>query len=138
VLRRVVLVGVVLVLAAAGATLAALRPWQSPASADPPASRVGHGELHLDWDRDGVGEVVAWRFVDDVDHLTLSSDEPDFPGEQTFRVAASLADGRLRVAVADHDGDGRVDIVVTVPGDGAVRVLRGDGAGGFAAVTPGG
>ncbi|GAA1527686.1 FG-GAP-like repeat-containing protein [Nocardioides humi] len=105
-------------------TEVAVEPYREPDS------------LFLDWDGDGVNEVLTWAFVDSANQLTLSSTESDFPGEQTFRLPlSSLKDYGLRIQVqaGDFDGDGKVDLAVAGPNDKAVdiQVLRGDGTGGF-------
>jgi len=94
-------------------------------------------DVYLDWDGDGVNEVLTWAFVDDARQLTLSSSDREFPGDQTFRLPlSSLDDGGLliQVAAGDFDGDDAVDLAVIGPHDKAVdvQVLAGDGGGGFA------
>jgi len=104
------------------------------------ASVEPYGEpsvLHLDWDGDGVAEELRWAFVESGNQLTLSSSDPDFPGEQRFTLdLSSLKDYGVRVQVqaGDFDGDGKADLVVAGPNDRVVdlSVLRGDGSGTFA------
>lgn len=93
--------------------------------------------LHLDWDGDGVAEELRWTFVESGNQLTLSSGDPDFPGEQRFTLdLSSLKDYgvKIQVQAGDFDGDGKADLVVAGPNDKVVdvSVLRGDGSGTFA------
>ncbi|GAA3532322.1 FG-GAP-like repeat-containing protein [Nocardioides daeguensis] len=94
-------------------------------------------ELSLDWDDDGVDEQLGWVFDDEADQLRLSSSDPEFPGDQTFRLPMSALDGggtTILVQAGDFDGDGTADLAVAGPNDRTVEidVLAGDGTGGFA------
>lgn len=96
-------------------------------------------ELYVDWDGDGVNEKLAWKFVASGKQITLSSSDPDFPGEQTFTVSLSslkeYGDVEIRVVDGDFDGDGDEDLAVVGPNDKVVdvSVLTNDGKGTFAA-----
>lgn len=93
--------------------------------------------LHVDWDGDGVEEELRWAFVESGNQLTLSSGDPDFPGEQRFTLDLSSLKKygvKIQVQAGDFDGDGHADLAVAGPDDKAVdiSVLRGDGSGTFA------
>ncbi len=48
----------------------------------------------------------------------------------------TVGDQPRSLAVADINGDGNLDLVVTNENDNIVSVLLGDGSGGFSAATP--
>lgn len=96
-------------------------------------------DFYVDWDGDGVNERLTWSFVDSAKQITLSSNDPDFPGgEQNFTLSlSSLREYglKIQVQVGDFDGDGDLDVAVAGPNDKVVdvSVLLNDGKGTFAA-----
>ncbi|MBM9459487.1 DUF2510 domain-containing protein [Nocardioides sp. zg-536] len=95
-------------------------------------------ELYLDWDGDGVNEKLVWRFVASGKQITLSSNDSDFPGDQTFTLPLSslkkYGDIEIRLVHGDFDGDGDLDLAIAGPNDRVVdvSVLLNDGKGTFA------
>ena len=96
------------------------------------------GDLHFDWDSDGVSEQINWKFIEGGSQLTLTSTDKDFPGAQNYTLKLStLAEyggDDVLVIPGDYDGDGNIDIAVMNQNDRVVdaSVLINDGEGTFA------
>jgi len=82
-----------------------------------------------DWDVDGDVDLVFGEFDSDGLSLFFNTGAGSFGGAVPVVLGGEIAD----VAAGDLDEDGAPDLAADVPG--AVRVLAGDGEGGFIAVA---
>ncbi|MSP15728.1 MAG: VCBS repeat-containing protein [Myxococcales bacterium] len=81
-----------------------------------------------DLDGDGDVDIVALGLLSD--DLTLL--ENDGTGRFTAHPRIDLPGGPLAIATLDFDENGLVDLAISLPSAGIVRLLRGTGALGFA------
>ncbi len=110
-------------------------------AADAPVQSPGFREVTI-----GVGKGPRWISVADVNHdghadILVANDEGETvsvllgDGKGQFREAAGspIAAGHLPndIAVADMNGDGNLDLVIANHQSPYVRILLGDGKGGF-------
>src|SRR5207244_12611527 len=76
-----------------------------------------------------LSAVVAWLAIG-ISHASTGT--PSFAAAVNYTVGSNPE----AVAVADFNGDGKVDLAVANSGSGNISVLLGDGAGGFGTATP--
>jgi hypothetical protein len=97
-------------------------PWAVGASAAGAATGDFNGDGHVDLAVDGydTGTLIV-LLGDGAGHFRSAPGSPVFVGRNP-----------TDVVVADFDGDGKQDLVVTVNGGGSLAILRGTGTGAFA------
>src|ERR1700694_4234394 len=82
-----------------------------------------------DFNGDGNADVVTANEGDDTVSVLISNGDGTFQPAVLYPVGAGS--GPYAVAVADFNGDGKLDIVVTLPNKNAVGILLGNGDGTF-------
>ena len=82
-----------------------------------------------DFNGDGNADVVTANEGDDTVSVLISNGDGTFQPPVFYPVGAGS--GPYAVAVADFNGDGKLDLVVTLPNKNAVGILLGNGDGTF-------
>ena len=103
---------------------------------DPTLTETPGHAVVADFDGDGLEDVLVSVF--DADEVRLLRN----PGASLAFGTPSLTDATptgsepLGMGAADFDGDGLLDVLVANSADNTVRLLKGDGAGGFTPLLP--
>ena len=98
-----------------------------------PERSLGGGPFDLaagDLNRDGIPDLVVANADADAVDILLGAGDGTFPRWTRVSIVQGSIGGNPRgIALADHDGDGRLDVIVTEYATGAWRILYGDGNG---------
>jgi hypothetical protein len=101
-----------------------------------PERILGGGPFDLaagDLNRDGIPDLVVANADANAVDILIGTGDGTFPRSTRIPIAEGGIGGNPRgLALADHDGDGKLDVIVTEYATGAWRILYGDGNGGIA------
>jgi hypothetical protein len=86
-----------------------------------------------DLNADGKQDIVISNFRSSTMGVLLGNGDGTFQGVQTYAVAGSTVNSLKRFALADLNGDGKLDVAVACNPEGYVSVLLGNGDGSFQA-----
>jgi large repetitive protein len=115
---------VVLLMGHGDGTFTSPLSYSVPTSLGPPSLAVG------DFNGDGRLDIVV-ADSGSVSVLLGAGKGTFLPPISTQDIGPGLNPGASAVAVGDFDGDGRLDVAVTIASTNTVSVLPGDGAGGL-------
>jgi hypothetical protein len=107
--------------------------FQTPISPNNVGLLLAVGDVNGDGKLDTVG--WQWAYDGGAHHnvvVGLGNGDGTFPTIQTFSVGDSYP---VAAALADFNGDGKRDLVMSIAPDNTVSVLRGNGDGTFGATT---
>ncbi|MET0649337.1 MAG: SBBP repeat-containing protein, partial [Pyrinomonadaceae bacterium] len=90
-----------------------------------------------DFNSDARPDIVVWSWVTPFVRILYNNGAGGFgQSAANIQVGSNVAARTRGVLVADVNRDGKNDLVVSTPETHNIRVLLGDGAGGFAAAPP--
>ncbi|MBI4704810.1 MAG: VCBS repeat-containing protein [Deltaproteobacteria bacterium] len=99
-----------------------------------PEAYEGRGACTVDADGDGDPDIVQAVGPEGA-RLYLNGGAGTFAASVALSDEPATGEGWSDAVAADFDGDGRLDLLAVAPAQGASRLLRGDGAGGFEDAT---